>query len=138
MSNTNFNDLINEGFVNVSADGHLPKFLKAEEIKGIYFNCGRKLLFNKDGQPVMDTYRKTEQSFGHKVLNYETGEFFLLPQQKAYTEILDSDTELGAKLYKITFKGTTALPSGNKFNRYDIAIKEIPNESKLTAEQMSA
>lgn len=138
MSNTSFNDLINEGFVNVSGDGHLPKFLKADDIKGIFFNCGRKLLFDKDGNAVKDTFKKGEQSWGHKVLNYETGEFHLLPQQKAYTELLDADTELGAKLYKITFKGTTALPNGNKFNRYDVAIKEIPNESKLTPEQMSA
>lgn len=36
MSNTSFNDLINEGFVNVSGDGHLPKFLKADDIKGIF------------------------------------------------------------------------------------------------------
>lgn len=133
-----FNDLVNEGFVSLTNDGHLPKFLKPEEIDGVFYNCGRKLLFDKDGQKVMDRFKKTEQSWGHKVLNSATGEFHLLPQQKAYTETLDADTELGAKLYKISFKGTTAMPNGQTFNRYNVAVKELPKEQQLTAEQMSA
>jgi len=135
---TTFNDLVNEGFVSLTNDGHLPKFLKPEEIKGTFYNCGRKLLFDKDGNKVMDRFKKNEQSWGHKVLNRETGEFHLLPQQKAYTETLDSDTALGAKLYRITFNGTTSMPNGQTFNRYQIAVKELPTEEQLTAEQMSA
>jgi hypothetical protein len=124
-----------DGFENISQNPDIIDFLKPEQIKGIYYNCGRKILRDKDGNTIKDKFRKTNDSWGHLVLNSETGEFHLLPQQKAYTQTLELDDNLGAKLYKINYKGTVALPDGNKYNDYSIGVKQA--ETPLTVEQMT-
>jgi hypothetical protein len=123
-----------DGFEILGSNPDIIEFIKGEQIKGIYYNCGRKYLKDKDGNPVKDKYTKGD-SWGHLVLNSETGEFHLLPQQKAYTSILDADDHLGAKLYKIWFKGTVAMPDGNRYNEYNFGVKQA--ETPLTPEQMT-
>ena len=124
-----------DGFEMIGDRAGLVDFIKGEQIKGIFYNCGRKTLKDKDGNVVKDKYRKEQDSWGHLVLNSETGEYHLLPQQKAYTSILEADDELGAKLYKIWFKGTVSLPDGNTYNEYTIGVKQA--ETPLTVEQMT-
>ena len=123
-----------DGFEQIGHNANIIDFIKGEQIKGIYYNCGRKYLKDKDGNPIKDNFTKGD-SWGHLVLNSETGEFHLLPQQKAYTSILDGDTELGAKLYKIMFKGTVVMPNGNRYNEYNIGVKQAA--TPLTPAQMT-